>query len=64
MGFFEYTCSTIYDIGGAGHVRERLDEGVVSTEPLKTAGGIQQTNFVKESSLYNLLYQQYSGQFV
>ena len=32
-----------------GHVRERLDEGVVSTEPLQTARGIQQANFVNES---------------
>lgn len=29
-----------------GDVRQRLDEGVVSTQPLQTAGGIQQANFV------------------
>lgn len=38
-----------------GHVRERLDKGVVSTEPLETAGGIQQANFVNEDGLYDVI---------
>lgn len=38
-----------------GHVRERLSEGVVSTEPLKTAGGTQQANFVNEDGLYDVI---------
>ena len=33
-----------------GHVRERLDKGVVSTEPLSTAGGMQMANFVNEDA--------------
>lgn len=39
----------------AGHVRERLDKGVVSTEPLLTSGGIQQLNFVNEDGLYDVI---------
>lgn len=39
----------------AGHVKERLEDGVVSTEPLMTAGGIQQVNFVNEDGLYDVI---------
>lgn len=38
-----------------GDVRQRLDEGVVSTQPLQTAGGIQQVNFVNEDGLYDVI---------
>ena len=38
-----------------GDVRQRLDEGVVSTQPLLTAGGIQQANFVNEDGLYDAI---------
>ena len=38
-----------------GDVRQRLDEGVVSTQPLHTAGGIQQANFVNEDGLYDTI---------
>ena len=38
-----------------GHVRERLDKGVVSTEPLITAGGVQNANFVNEDGLYDVI---------
>lgn len=38
-----------------GHVRERLDKGVVSTEPLSTAGGMQMANFVNEDGLYDVI---------
>ena len=38
-----------------GDVRQRLDEGVVSTQPLETAGGIQQANFVNEDGLYDTI---------
>lgn len=38
-----------------GHVRERLDKGVVSTEPLVTAGGVQNANFVNEDGLYDVI---------
>ncbi|WP_082986899.1 MULTISPECIES: phage antirepressor [Butyricimonas] len=38
-----------------GDVRQRLDEGVVSTQPLQTAGGIQQANFVNEDGLYDTI---------
>jgi len=38
-----------------GHVRERLDKEVVSTEPLVTAGGVQNANFVNEDGLYDVI---------
>ena len=38
-----------------GHVRERLDKGVVSTDPLVTAGGVQNANFVNEDGLYDVI---------
>lgn len=38
-----------------GDVRQRLTEGVVSTQPLQTAGGIQQANFVNEDGLYDVI---------
>lgn len=38
-----------------GHVRERLDKGGVSTEPLVTAGGVQNANFVNEDGLYDVI---------
>lgn len=38
-----------------GDVRQRLDEGVVSTQPLETAGGVQQANFVNEDGLYDVI---------
>lgn len=38
-----------------GDVRQRLTEGVVSTQPLSTAGGIQQVNFVNEDGLYDVI---------
>ena len=38
-----------------GDVRQHLDEGVVSTQPLLTAGGIQQANFVNEDGLYDAI---------
>lgn len=38
-----------------GDVRQRLSEGVVSTQPLETAGGIQQANFVNEDGLYDTI---------
>ena len=36
-------------------VKNRLTKGVVSTYPLKTAGGIQQVNFVNEDGLYDVI---------
>ena len=38
-----------------GDVKQRLDEGVVSTQPLATAGGVQQANFVNEDGLYDVI---------
>ena len=38
-----------------GDVARRLDKGVVSTQPLKTEGGIQQANFVNEDGLYDVI---------
>lgn len=38
-----------------GDVRQRLDEGVVSTQPLSTAGGTQMANFVNEDGLYDVI---------
>lgn len=38
-----------------GDVRQRLSEGVVSTQPLSTAGGTQQANFVNEDGLYDVI---------
>ncbi len=38
-----------------GHVRERLEKGVVSTEPLLTSGGTQMVNFVTEDGLYDVI---------
>ena len=39
-----------------GHVRERLSDGVVSTEPITDVlGRIQQANFVNEDGLYDVI---------
>ena len=38
-----------------GNVRERLEKGVVLTEPLLTSGGIQMVNFVTEDGLYDVI---------
>lgn len=38
-----------------GDVRQRLEEGVVSTQPLETSGGVQQANFVTEDGLYDAI---------
>lgn len=38
-----------------GDVKQRLDKGVVSTQPLETAGGIQHANFVNEDGLYDVI---------
>lgn len=39
-----------------GHVRERLDDGVVSTEPITdNIGRIQSANFVNEDGLYDVI---------
>lgn len=38
-----------------GDVKQRLDKDVVSTQPLETAGGIQQANFVNEDGLYDVI---------
>ena len=35
-------------------MRERLEKGVVSTEPLSTRGGTQMANFVNEDGLYDV----------
>ena len=37
------------------HVRERLEKGGVSTEPLSTRGGTQMANFVNEDGLYDVI---------
>ena len=37
------------------HVRERLEKGVVSTDPLSTRGGTQMANFVNEGGLYDVI---------
>ena len=36
-------------------MRERLEKGVVSTEPLSTRGGTQMANFVNEDGLYDVI---------
>lgn len=38
-----------------GDVVRRIDKGVVSTQPLQTAGGVQQANFVNEDGLYDVI---------
>ncbi len=38
-----------------GDVVRRLSEGVVSTQPLETTGGLQQANFVNEDGLYDVV---------
>lgn len=38
-----------------GDVKQRLEEGVVSTHPLQTAGGIQKVNFINEDGLYDVI---------
>jgi len=45
----------ILGIGNHRHVRTRLDKGVVSNYPLKTAGGMQQATFVNEDGLYDVI---------
>ena len=39
------------------HVMERLDKEVVSTDPLQTAGGIQQMKFVNEDGFYDVVLE-------
>lgn len=39
----------------ASHVKERLSVDVVSTDTLKTAGGMQKMNFVNEDGLYDVI---------
>lgn len=39
----------------ASHVKERLSGDVVSTDTLKTAGGMQKMNFVNEDGLYDVI---------
>lgn len=39
----------------ASHVKERLSEDVVSTDTLKTAGGMQKMNFINEDGLYDVI---------
>lgn len=36
-------------------VSQRLDKDVLSKYPLETAGGIQQTNFINEDGLYDVI---------
>ena len=36
-------------------VKDRLDKGVISSNPLETAGGIQMANFVNEDGLYDVI---------
>ena len=36
-------------------VTQRLDKGVISTYPLKTAGGTQEAYFVTEDGLYDVI---------
>ena len=36
-------------------VSQRLDKDVLSKYPLETAGGIQQTNFINEEGLYDVI---------
>ena len=38
-----------------GDVVRRIDKGVVSTQPLETAGGTQMANFVNEDGLYDVI---------
>lgn len=38
-----------------GDVVRRLEKGVVSTQPLETAGGTQMANFVNEDGLYDVI---------
>lgn len=44
----------ILDLQASAVVR-RLDEGVISSHPLETAGGTQQANFVNEDGLYDVI---------
>lgn len=39
-----------------GDVNQRLDKGVVLTQPLSTAGGMQMANFVNEDGLYDVIF--------
>ena len=52
-----FCLSDVYSVLGLrqGDVKQRLDKGVVSTQPLETAGGIQQANFVNEDGLYDVI---------
>lgn len=45
----------ILEIGNHRHVKNRLDKGVVSNYPLKTAGGTQKATFVNEDGLYDVI---------
>ncbi len=39
----------------ASRVKDRLEKGVISSNPLLTSGGIQQLNFVNEDGLYDVI---------
>lgn len=39
-----------------GDVKQRIEKGYVSIQPLETAGGIQQANFVNEYGLYEAIF--------
>lgn len=45
----------ILDIGNPSDVKNRLDKGVVTIEPLETKGGVQQVVFVNEDGLYDVI---------
>lgn len=45
----------ILGLSNPRQVRTRLDKGVISNYPLKTAGGTQQATFVNEDGLYDVI---------
>ncbi len=44
-------------------VSQRLDKDVLSKYPLETAGGIQQTNFINEDGLYDVILDSRKADF-
>ncbi|WP_248548429.1 BRO-N domain-containing protein [Paenibacillus odorifer] len=45
----------VLGIGNAGDVKARLDEDVVTTHTLQTAGGMQNMTIVNEDGLYDVI---------
>lgn len=46
---------TVLELSNPRMVKERLGEGVSAVYPLSTTGGVQQTTFINEDGLYDVI---------